>query len=305
MTGGTIARPRVGLNPLPWYLTAHGFDPARAPDLPEILRQVRAAGFRAVHADPPPSIPVAWYRALLGDAGLDPAPGYFQAQFEDPDTADQVAEQARVTAARHAELGLDRIFIAAQFGNRRRAAAPATGAGFDQEQFDRIVTNLTRAARAMAAEGVIPCLHQHVGTLIETASETERVLSHTDPDYLLLGPDTGHLAWAGIDPVAFISEHRDRVGAVHLKDVHLRVAADGRDQGISYSEITARHLWTEPGCGDLDLDAALAALGDFNGWIVAETDIADKETPLRSAEVSAQWISEHTGPGNTGPGRSR
>jgi inosose dehydratase len=295
MSGAAIARPRVGVNPLPWYRTPHGFDPANA-DLPEIFRQVRAVGFRAVHADPRPGVPLASYRAMLDDAGLGPAPGYFQAPFEDPEAAAEVTELAKAVAAQHAQLGLDRIFIAAQFGDERRAPAPAMGAAYDEARFEQVLAGLTRAARAMAAEGVVPCLHQHVGTLIETRNETERVLAGTDPSFLLLGPDTGHLAWAGIDPAAFIREHSDRVGAVHLKDVHLQVAADGREQGASYFEITGRHLWTEPGCGDVDLDGALAALGSFDGWIIAEVDIPDKETPLRSAEVSAAWISEHASP---------
>ena len=289
-----IERPRVGVNPLPWYLTPHGFDPANA-DLPEIFRQVRAAGFRALHADPRPGVSAADYLAMLTDAGLEPAPGYFQARFEDPDTAAEVTENARMVAAQHAELGLDRIFIAAQFGNPLRGPAPATGAGYDDATFDRVLVGLTSTARAMAAEGVIPCLHQHVGTLIETRAETERVLAATDPSFLLLGPDTGHLAWAGVDPAAFIRQHADRVGAVHLKDVHLQVAAEGRERGASYFEITGRHLWTEPGCGDVDLDGVLAALGDFDGWLIAEVDIPDKESPQRSAEVSAAWIGAHTG----------
>jgi inosose dehydratase len=293
MTDVSIARPKVGVNPLPWYLTPHGFDPAGA-DLPEILRQVRASGFTAVHADPQPGVPAAQYLALLGDAGLDPAPGYFQAAFEDTGAAAQITEQARVTAATHAALGLDRIFIAAQFGDQPRISAPGTGAGYDPARFDQVLATLTSAAKAMAAEGVIPCLHQHVGTLVETQEETERVLAATDPSFLLLGPDTGHLTWAGVDPVAFIAKHRDRVGAVHLKDVHRQVAADGRDQGTSYFEITGRHLWTEPGRGDVDMDGVLAALGDFDGWLIAEVDVPDTETPLHSAQLSAGWIGAHT-----------
>lgn len=39
-----------------------------------------------------------------------------------------------------------------------------------------MIENLRTVAEAMVEEGVTPCLHQHVGTLIETPEETEMVL---------------------------------------------------------------------------------------------------------------------------------
>jgi len=41
------------------------------------------------------------------------------------------------------------------------------------------------------------CLHQHVGTWIETAAEVDWLMERLDPELVALGPDTGHLAWAG------------------------------------------------------------------------------------------------------------
>jgi inosose dehydratase len=64
-------------------------------------------------------------------------------------------------------------------------------------------------------------LHRHVGTLIETPGETARALAEIDARPTFAGADTGHLAWAGADPAQFIHRYPDRVGAVHLKDVHL------------------------------------------------------------------------------------
>jgi inosose dehydratase len=38
------------------------------------------------------------------------------------------------------------------------------------------------------------------------------------------GTVAGHLAWAGIDPAASMTQYADRIAAVHLKDVHLEMA---------------------------------------------------------------------------------
>jgi inosose dehydratase len=284
---------RVGFNPLPWYATESGFDFAGGPPLAEIYRQIQAAGFDAVHVEVPESMPVADYHRLLDDSGLAPAPGYFQATFSAPALAADDAEQARRVAAEHAELGLTRIFIADRVAAGPRLAAPGQGAEADQARLDRIIANLGRAAGLMVAEGVTPCLHQHVGTWIETPEETEQVLAAIDADLLLFGPDTGHLAWAGADPAAIIERHLGRVGAVHLKDLRAAVSREARTAARSYREATGRHAFTEPGRGDVDFAAVLKALSRFDGWYVVEVDIPDQPTAQETARVSARWVREH------------
>jgi inosose dehydratase len=284
-----MSQARVAFNPLTWYVTPAGFDFSSAPPLREIYRQIREAGYDAVHVEIPDGMPVAGYRALLDDSGLAPAPGYFQASFADRGARAAVRERARQVAGRHAELGNNRIFIAEQFPAGPRLSRPARGADPDTGRLDAIAEGLAEVAASMIAEGVTPCLHQHVGTWIETPGETEHILAAVDPGLLLLGPDTGHLAWAGADPAAFIARHLDRVGAVHLKDVHAAVAREGR----AYLDAMLAHVWTEPGRGDVDLEAVLSVLARFDGWYVVEVDYADQPTPQDTARVSADWIRAH------------
>jgi len=283
----------VGFNPLPWYATELGFNPAAGPPLPEIYRQIRQAGFDAVHVEVPEGMPVPDYRRLLDDSGLAPAPGYFQAAFSNQSLAPADAESARRTAAEHAELGLTRIFIADLVTAWPRLAAPGQGAEPEQARLDRVISNLGQAAGIMAAEGVTPCLHQHVGSWIETPQETEAVLAAISEDLLLFGPDTGHLAWAGADPADIIERHLHRVGAVHLKDLRTTITQDALSAGRGYREATARHAFTEPGRGDVDFAAVLKVLSRFAGWYVVEVDIPDQPTAQDTARLSAQWVREH------------
>jgi inosose dehydratase len=286
------ATPLVAFNPLPWFITSEGiFDRDAAPPVAEIYRQIRAAGYDAVHAEVPPGMSLADYRSLLSDTGLAPAPGYFQAPFAQSEQLHAIREEAARIAGQHAALGLDRIFIADQLGaTPERMATPAVGTGFDQDRLDRALENLGIVAEAMTAEGVVPCLHQHVGSLIETEKELEAAMAAIDPSVLLLGPDTGHLLWVGADPAAVIERHRDRIGAVHLKDLRAaRVERWRADRG-DFRAALAGHIWTEPGRGDLDLDAVLEVLNRFDGWYVVEVDVADQPSPQQSAEVSAAWV---------------
>jgi inosose dehydratase len=284
---------KLAINPLGWYMTVDGYREDVAPPLPDIYRQVREAGFDAVTVQPAGSMALGEYEALLSRSGLAPAPGYFQAPFSVAADLPVAVEQAHKAAKWHSDLGLDRLFIADQLGDPVRLAAPAQGAGHDASRLAVVVENLRAVAEAMVEEGVVPCLHQHVATLVETPDEVDRVLEGIGPELLLLGPDTGHLAWAGADVPSYIRRHGDRVGAVHLKDLHIPIAEAGRKAGEGYWEISGRHLWTEPGRGDLVFSDVLDALANFEGWFVIEVDLPDRLTPIDSAKVSRQWCERY------------
>jgi inosose dehydratase len=279
---------RVAINPLPFLLEEHGLDLS-----PERLRstfdQIARAGYSAVHADVPPGSSPAEYRSLLAEYGLRPAPGYFGGFFDRPDERSAVVEAARVQAAQTAELGVDTLFIAQHMCDVRRAR-PAVGAEASDERVAIMADGLELAAQAARREGVSVALHPHVGSWIETEPEVRGVLDRTRGGELRFGPDTGHLAFAGMDPAALVAEYRDRVVAIHLKDLDAEAAARVIRGGISYYEATrTERVWAEPGAGDLDLAAVFDALPvGFAGWYVVEVDLPKHGTPFESAVLSRE-----------------
>jgi len=281
--------PQIGINPLPWYLTATGI--VLTPEvLPDVYRAVRESGFGAVQADIPAGMTVRDLQSLLGEHELRAAPGYFSATFEEP-----AAEQARAHAGQQAALGSTEVFVAAA-PVPARMTVPAAGHDFDAGRLATVIEHLGRACEAIVAEGLRPCLHPHVGTWIETEHETRAALDAIDPALLAFGPDVGHLRWAGMDPAAVITDYAERVGGVHLKDVHLAAVGTARERGDDYRTATrVRHVWTEPGHGDIDLAATLAALPeDYDGWFVLEVDVPDRgRDPQSSAVLCRKWANEH------------
>ena len=284
----------VAFNPLPWAVTSKGFDFESMPPIEEIFRQIREAGFEAIHAEIPFNRDEATYLSALRASGLNPAPGYFQASFANTEELETIIKRAQEAARFHKKLGLDRIFIAEQFGvEPARMANPGVGANLDQVRLARVVEGLNLVADAMALEGVKPCLHPHVGTLIETEAEIDFVLAGTNEN-LLFGPDTGHLAWAGMDPARIIRRYRSRIGAVHIKDLHASIAENSAAAAKTYQDTMLAHVWTEPGRGDLGFDSIFEALGGFDGWFVIEVDYSDLGSPESSAEASANWAVSHS-----------
>ena len=80
-------------------------------------------------------------------------------------------------------------------------------------------------ADAVAAEGVALAYHHHMGTVVQTGAEIDRLMATTGSSVKLL-LDTGHATFAGADPVALARRHRARIAHVHCKDVRAAVMAE-------------------------------------------------------------------------------
>jgi inosose dehydratase len=179
-------------------------------------------------------------------------------------------------------------------------AAPDAGsrADADASRLQTAIDRIGAAAEAITAEGVRPALHPHVGTWVEIEPEVDAVLAAVPGTVLGFGPDTGHLTWAGMDSVAVMDRHADRIAAVHLKDVRLDQAAEANAAGADYAGSTRgpNQVWTEPGRGDVDLVSALATLpSDFAGWVIVEVDVPEAPSNLESTQISARWVIDHYG----------
>jgi inosose dehydratase len=123
------------------------------------------------------------------------------------------------------------------------------------------------------AYGLIHVLHEHIGTIVETREEIQRVVDNSRIRFVL---DTAHFAVGGYDPVDFARDHPDRVGLVHVKDADLSVARRLNDGEISLMEAVQSGIFPTVGRGNLDIDLVIASLehSGYSGWYVLEQDIA-------------------------------
>jgi inosose dehydratase len=86
--------------------------------------------------------------------------------------------------------------------------------------------------------------------------------------------DTGHLVFAGVDPLAILRRWSDRVAHVHLKNVRPDVVARARAAGWSFAAAVRAGVFTVPGDGGLDFEPFLDALSErgYRGWLVVEAE---------------------------------
>lgn len=283
--------PRIAFNPISWYTLQGGWKQELAPPLEEQLRVISAAGYEGLPSRVPEGMTAASFTARLAEHGMAPAPSYFSASFADVAKRRATVEAAKRDAAEQAALGLRHIYLAEEFGALpARVTHPAQGVERDDARLAAIAEGIAAAAEAMVAEGVLPCLHGHVATLIETPDEAEFVLARVPEKLLGIGLDTGHLAWAGGDPAEFVRRHAGRVHTLHIKDIHKAVAEKAAREGADYWTASSQHIWTEPGRGDVDIAGTLKALGKFDGWLVVEVDVIDQPTVEDTMRVSIEWL---------------
>ncbi|WP_084961317.1 TIM barrel protein [Thermoactinospora rubra] len=159
-------------------------------------------------------------------------------------------------------------------GSPERFAAPGGKApGLAREDWPGYAKRVQETADRCRERGFEPAFHHHLGTYVETVEDVERLLELTDVGLCL---DTGHLLLAGGDPVAALRDWAGRIRHVHVKDGSFELFAQGGD----LRAMMGRGVFTPLGAGDLDLAGVVAALGDYEGWIVVEQDTLPGHRPV-------------------------
>ncbi len=165
-------------------------------------------------------------------------------------------------------------------------------------EWARFTKGLDTLGKIAVKRGFKLCFHHHMGTVVQTAEETDRMMAATDPRYVFLCYDTGHFTFAGEDPLAILKKYVDRVGHVHLKDMRLPVVEEARRNEWSFLTSVRNGAFTVPGDGDVAFDPVFRVLSDahYEGWLLveAEQDPA-KANPLEYAIKGRRYIAEHTG----------
>jgi len=149
----------------------------------------------------------------------------------------------------------------------------------DDEGWSTMLANFDRITDRAEERGVVACVHPHVGTMVESGEETERVLAGSRVGLCV---DTGHLLVGGADPVALTARHPERVVHVHLKDVDDRLAAQVRAGEQTFGEAVRAGMFRPLGAGDVDIAAMVRTLegAGYQGWYVLEQDVMlDSEPP--------------------------
>jgi inosose dehydratase len=150
----------------------------------------------------------------------------------------------------------------------------------------------------MRAEGLRLAYHHHMGTVVQTAGEVDELMRCTgDAVGLLL--DTGHLRFAGGDPVQAATRHAARIVHVHCKDLRPTVLSRVLNSDRSFLDAVVQGVFTVPGDGCIDYPSVFEPLAraGYDGWLVVEAEQDPVVAPpLRYARMGHDYLSRVAGP---------
>lgn len=173
-----------------------------------------------------------------------------------------------------------------KYGGRTIVIGPSGrvgGASYDfNEHKQDIVTTLNELGKAITDIGLVPALHQHTGTAVETRDETYATMEAVDTRYVKFGPDIGQLQKGGVDPVAVVKHFLPVVQHMHFKDFV------GGPSMAGYCAL---------GLGKVDLVGVLDLMEGrtLDGMIMVELD-SDGQMPYtarEAAKTAHDWLVGH------------
>jgi inosose dehydratase len=281
-----MTRVRIGCGQITWR------DSGKSSD--NVLAEIAAAGYEGAPASAASLEDVDPVLERFANHRLAPAPGYVGAEFWNAEKANEIVEHLDRQAEIAKALGLTELYVAPNLTPERRELAGhvSTSDALSDAEYDTFADTLNRAATAALRSGVSLCVHNHVGSFIETRAEIDALFARVDRTKVFLGPDTGHLAWAGDEVTPFVQTYAKDIRTIHLKDIDPEVRAQGVANSWNYSTASDQGIFTELGQGLVDFPAILNVLKEagFGGWVIVETDVTQLPTAAESARVSREYL---------------
>ena len=278
----------------------------------QYLDEVAKAGYVWTELGPQGFLPQdpARLRDELSRRGLKVCGGtVFAGLHKGPDALrkaiDDFGREARLLTAVGARY---LVQLPEQYTDMHTGAATEPGA-LDEQQWKHLVAGTNELGQVMLEEyGVELVFHPHVDTHVDTQERIERFLTDTDPRYVNLCLDTGHVAYCHGDNVEIVQRFGERVTYVHLKQVNPAVRDRAVAEKLPLSEAVKLGVMLEPPYGLPPMPPLLHALAslDRDIFAVVEQDLypveADVPLPI-AARTAGYFVACGLGPARRWPYR--
>jgi inosose dehydratase len=262
---------------------------------PDLLDRMSEAGYRATEYDDKIGPEPTAVGAEATKRNLELC-GFFQ--WVDLRHAEVFATEVPAIVERLrqlSELGCRHLVIADRMTPERDAIAgqvpPDGSASLNDNGYEVLAEHADALAGTAREHGFSTHYHNHVGTYVETPDEVERFARHIAGSAVDFCFDTGHFAYGGGDPKAFIEANLKQIGHLHLKDVDGPVLARARAQRKSFRDALRDLVFAPLGQGTAGVREIVTFLHQqrYPGWIVIEQDTCAGD-PTATARDNLQFV---------------
>ncbi len=264
---------------------------------PRFLDELVAAGYEWFELGPYGYLPTDPARLASEAArrGLRVSGGTVFGALHRPAEWDQMLATTRRVAGLAAAAGAHHLVFIPPLLRDEKTGARTEPAELDGRQWATLTAAASKLGQILLNDfDVRLCLHPHADTHIQTQPEIERFLDGTDPDYVWLCLDTGHVAYGGGDVIGLIRRYGSRVGYVHIKQMDPGVLAEVHAEGLSFGEAVNRGVCVEPPAGVPDPAAVVRELSRLDAplFVIVEQDLypCDPGVPLPIATRTRSYL---------------
>ncbi len=168
----------------------------------------------------------------------------------------------------------------------------------NDEEWDTLCTGINKLGKVAKDMGIKLCFHHHMGTVVQTEEEIDRLMANTDPELFGLLFDCGHLAYCGEDYMSVLNKYADRIRHVHLKDIRPEKVEQVKREHLSFLQGVRLGTFTVPGDGVIDFKPIFDVLEKtgYEGYVLVEAEqdpaIAN---PFEYAIKARKYIAEKAG----------
>ena len=143
----------------------------------------------------------------------------------------------------------------------------------NNDEWKILYNRVNEIGKYMQDSGVPLAYHHHMGTVVQSQEDTERLIDNTS-DAVKLLIDTGHMMFAGGDFNKIAKDYSSRLHHVHCKDIRKDILETALRNDLSFIDAFFAGAFTVPGDGCIDYKRFLKILKDFNykGWLVVEAE---------------------------------
>jgi inosose dehydratase len=291
---------RIGTAPDSWGVWFPS-DPAQLP-AEQFLREVVDAGYRWIELGPYGYLPTdpAQLQDQLDAHDLKVLAGTVFEHLHRPDSWDDVWTQVTDVAALTSAVGGKHLVVIPDTWRHHKTGEELEDRELTPEQWAQLTEGMNELGRRILDEyGLAVQFHSHADSHVGYQPEIERFLQATDPRWVNLCFDTGHIAYYGGDCLELIKTYPDRIGYLHLKQVNPIVVYHVLDKDLSFAEAVRMGAMIEPPLGVPEMGPmldAVAGLGcDVDAIIEHDLYPCPPEVPLPIAKRTKAYLSSCSG----------
>jgi inosose dehydratase len=273
-------------------------DPRQTP-WQRFLDEVAEAGYKWIELGPYGYLPtdLSVLRSELAKRDLKVSGSFITGDLANEAGGARLEGELRALGPTLKELGASFLVLIENLYTDQLTGAPLAPVSLDTAGFQRLIDTTRHTAEIARTDyGLTLVFHSHAETHVQYEDQIEAFLDATEPELVSLLLDTGHHAYSGGDPVAFMRKHYSRIPYLHLKNVDSEVRAKVAGENMPFVKAVAMNMFVEPSRGTVDFAAFRDALRDVNyvGYGIVEQDMfpAPFDKPLPIAKRTRAYLRE-------------